>query len=330
MTYELCDEELNKFVTKEYLYRIGNNRSNLSEKDVFVKECGNFALKEFFSKDFYISNCDYSINKNVSVQDWVDEEMFFLSFMNKGTSCFSCNSLDKCLLRQNTYNAFYLAGGEFPVSELEKGVKNEITDILISKSYLSGIIEKHPCLFKGLCRKFQGGGSFSLFDSSCFICPKICRIISQLKESELLGNGAELYIESKILELFSYLLGGNNRSKETKISPYIRERVHEAKFIIESNYLAPPGIHELASQVGMSGTALKFYFKKIFNTTIYGYLFEYRMGKARKLLRDNKFMSISEVAIQTGYEYSTHFCTAFKRRFGFTPKDFQKEGGVSY
>lgn len=325
MAYEIYNEDLDSFVTQEYFYRINSNNRNFTHKDGIINKCGRFRLKELYFKDLYVSNCQYSFYKTVKMQAKINKEMIFLSFMNKGVSYFNCKSINNCLLKQNSCNLFYLAGGEYYTSVLEKGGQNEIMDIVISKSYLYSIINKHPELFERLYKKIQSRDTFVLFDKGFFISPEIFQILHQLKETELLGNGESLYAEAKVMELLSLMLGKHNKRKEERIPLKIKEKMYEARFIIESNYLLPPGIHELALQIGISDTALKYYFKKVFNTTVFGYLFEYRMGKARKLLFNNELMNISEIAEQSGYEYPSHFCTAFKRKFGLTAKEFREK-----
>ena len=49
------------------------------------------------------------------------------------------------------------------------------------------------------------------------------------------------------------------------------------------------------------------------------YLFDYRMRLAVLYLLDSD-MTINDIAIKLGYDYQSHFCTAFKRKYGVTPE----------
>ncbi|PIE86081.1 MAG: AraC family transcriptional regulator, partial [Bacteroidia bacterium] len=51
---------------------------------------------------------------------------------------------------------------------------------------------------------------------------------------------------------------------------------------------------------------------------------DYKMQLATQLLRDTN-QSITEIAEQCGYDYASHFCTAFKRRFGVSPNEERKK-----
>ena len=50
----------------------------------------------------------------------------------------------------------------------------------------------------------------------------------------------------------------------------------------------------------------------------YKYLFDYRMRLAVLYLLDSE-MAINNIGIKLGYDYQSHFCTAFKRKYGVSP-----------
>ncbi|MBO7630103.1 MAG: helix-turn-helix domain-containing protein, partial [Bacteroidales bacterium] len=39
--------------------------------------------------------------------------------------------------------------------------------------------------------------------------------------------------------------------------------------------------------------------------------------------------SIAEIGLLLGYEYQSHFCTAFRRKYGMSPTDFREGCGNS-
>lgn len=74
--------------------------------------------------------------------------------------------------------------------------------------------------------------------------------------------------------------------------------------------------------VGTNECTLKAGFKEAFRTTVFNYLFDYRMNIAIHYLLDTN-KSIGEVAGLVGYEHQAHFCTAFKRKFNVTPSEYR-------
>ena len=47
------------------------------------------------------------------------------------------------------------------------------------------------------------------------------------------------------------------------------------------------------------------------------------MELAKKLLLENSY-NVNEVSLKLGYSTSSHFITAFKNKYGLTPKNFKK------
>ncbi|GAB3894379.1 helix-turn-helix transcriptional regulator [Spirosoma agri] len=53
-------------------------------------------------------------------------------------------------------------------------------------------------------------------------------------------------------------------------------------------------------------------------TTVFGYLNQFKMEKAKDLLTAGQ-TKISAIARSLGYKHATHFTAAFKKYFGFLP-----------
>ena len=68
---------------------------------------------------------------------------------------------------------------------------------------------------------------------------------------------------------------------------------------------------------------LKQGFKELFATTPFAYLRNYRLEMAQNLLLENN-MSVLAVASAVGYANSSHFATAFRKKFGISPKACKK------
>ena len=60
----------------------------------------------------------------------------------------------------------------------------------------------------------------------------------------------------------------------------------------------------------------------MFGTTVFGYVRQLRMEKARFLLETSD-MTVTEIALAVGYTSLGHFAGAFKRSFGLVPREYR-------
>ncbi|MEM6437389.1 MAG: helix-turn-helix transcriptional regulator, partial [Cyanobacteria bacterium P01_D01_bin.115] len=67
---------------------------------------------------------------------------------------------------------------------------------------------------------------------------------------------------------------------------------------------------------------LKRGFKEVFGSTVFDYLRDRRMEKARQLLLDGQ-LKVATVARVVGYHSPTSFNAAFKQSYGVSPKAYQ-------
>ena len=79
----------------------------------------------------------------------------------------------------------------------------------------------------------------------------------------------------------------------------------------------------IANAVGTNQCYLKNGFKEIFNQTIFEFLQENRMIKAKYLL-ENTSQNITEIAFGVGYASLSSFSQAYKNYFGITPLEQSK------
>lgn len=80
----------------------------------------------------------------------------------------------------------------------------------------------------------------------------------------------------------------------------------------------------VAKELGMSHSVLYKKLKTITGLSLVEYMRDYRLKKAKQLLKTNQF-SISEVCYQVGYSDRKYFSKLFKERFGNPPTFYMKE-----
>ena len=97
-----------------------------------------------------------------------------------------------------------------------------------------------------------------------------------------------------------------------------REKIFNARTILEATIDAPLTIKELSRKVAMNECYLKKGFKTLTGKTINEYQQELRITKAKELLSIGG-QSVTDVAAQLGYSSISHFSTAFKKATGLKP-----------
>jgi len=140
------------------------------------------------------------------------------------------------------------------------------------------------------------------------------------------GFTKRMYLESKVWELMALLLGDitqeqSHATTRTTIKPEDVERIHQARNILLQQLENPPSLLELARQVGLNDCTLKRGFRQVFGTTAFGLLHDYRLEHARQLL-DTRDFNISEVARSVGIANRSYFASAFRKKFGVSPREY--------
>ena len=135
-----------------------------------------------------------------------------------------------------------------------------------------------------------------------------------------------LLLESKVLELLALQFITLNESapaaKQVSFRPEDADRVQYAKELLEQQMCNPPSLSELAQLTGLNEFKLKQGFRHLFHTTVFGYLYDYRMAQAQSMLGDD-YMNVTQVSAKVGYRSPEAFSTAFRRKFAVSPKAYQ-------
>ncbi|WP_396591080.1 helix-turn-helix transcriptional regulator [Allomuricauda sp. R78024] len=157
------------------------------------------------------------------------------------------------------------------------------------------------------------------------VSPAIAVVLSQLMNYNLHPSIKELYVRGKVYELISLYF---NKTKDADLEqcPFLADednvrRIKMAKEIMISRMVEPPTLNELSKEIGLSLKKLKEGFKQIYGDSVYGFLFDYKMEYARKMLETGSH-NVNEVGLRVGYSTASHFIASFKKKYGTTPKKY--------
>ncbi|REG98426.1 helix-turn-helix domain-containing protein [Flavobacterium aquicola] len=228
---------------------------------------------------------------------------------------------------QGHYNLFYL-----PVI---KGVLNYRTkkrktlEITFTEDYLEQLFYPNlktaiPLLADAITNKTP----YAMWDSSKSISPKLYILIEDIIQCNYTGAIKKAFLESKVVEILSYLFTIINEEENTKISEDLSSqdylKIVAVEKILKEQFKEKHTLASIAAQVGLNDFKLKKYFKIVYNTTVFHYLTELRMEYAKQLIMENDY-SVALVSEELGYKNPQHFTVAFKKVFGYLPSKLKME-----
>jgi AraC-like DNA-binding protein len=135
-----------------------------------------------------------------------------------------------------------------------------------------------------------------------------------------------LYQHSRLLDLLAEALAPLQAAEAAPVpTAAMSRRLRDLREFLNSEAANELSLDDIAGRMGMSVNALQKQFRRAYGTTVFGFVRESRLQRARVALeRDG--LSIKQAAALAGYGSAANFATAFGRRFGLTPKDARRAG----
>ncbi|MEO1296030.1 MAG: AraC family transcriptional regulator [Cyanobacteria bacterium J06636_16] len=225
-------------------------------------------------------------------------------------------------------NFFAMVPDAATISELTAGQKITVVSLAIAPKLLLTLLEddldKLPVDWQ---QRFRDAASTPYFQPNQ-TTPEIAHILQLILHCPHQGGIRKLYLEAKALELLALCLTQlthycTEAAPSCWVKPKDVDALHRAKDILLQNINNPPSLAELARQVDINERKLQKGFQQLFGTTVFGLLHDHRMERARQLLEADQ-MTIEAIANAIGISHRGYFATAFKRKFGSTPREYLK------
>jgi AraC-like DNA-binding protein len=142
------------------------------------------------------------------------------------------------------------------------------------------------------------------------VIPSLCRIT--------LGNALTAQLIVGLLRLSSHHRGD---AKHGALSP---RDLRAVLSLIDRRYAYKLSLHEMAAVTGLSQSHFSHAFQQTTGQSPYKFLLERRLCAASDLLAKG-ILSLTEVALQSGFSGSSHFATAFRRATGASPREWRRQ-----
>lgn len=286
-----------------------------------------YRISDFRCRDFNVTRYQIYCKEDCCMRSLnVGNSFMGLSVVRQGiVECFLSETRDKRIWRKGYTNMIVSSGIKEERNLFRKGDTFGMTNILVSPDLFQHLSERYTEYFGSAYLRFGRGETFFIAPKNLSIPIALSVALNDLEVSQMMGNASPMYLEAKVTECLSLFMR-ETEGKEPVNAKIVgfsdRDKIYQARDIICSEYLNPPSLHDLALRVGTNECTLKAGFKEAFRTTVFNYLFDYRMNIAIHYLLDTN-KSIGEVAGLVGYEHQAHFCTAFKRKFNVTPSEYR-------
>jgi AraC-like DNA-binding protein len=136
------------------------------------------------------------------------------------------------------------------------------------------------------------------------------------------------YLHAKCLEIVAGVLrdlmtADSHRAASIPLRQRDVVRIMQARDFLTQHFSNPPSVEKMARLVGVNKTKLKASFKQLVGLTIREFIQKCRMERASELLLSGAH-DVAAVAHMVGYEYAANFTHAFKRHFGYLPKELKR------
>lgn len=157
------------------------------------------------------------------------------------------------------------------------------------------------------------------------LAPPVVVALHQLINARMHASLQNLYVRGKVYELLS-LYFNTREDTDAEACPFLLDeanvlKIRKAKELALAYIAEPPSLPQLAHAVGLNLKKLKVGFKQVYGKSVYGFLFDYKMEYARKMLQSGA-CNVNEVSLRIGYSTPSHFITGFKKKYGTTPKKY--------
>lgn len=167
----------------------------------------------------------------------------------------------------------------------------------------------------------------SFFCYEDLIGPKLQVLVQQLQSCPYGGSAKRLFLEGKCLELLASFIYEADESRARKSSSLKTEdidKIYSARDILLQTLAQPPSLLALSRKISLNDYKLKVGFKEVFGMTVFEFVRQQRMEKARMLL-ENGSLNVSQAASLVGYNNFSHFAALFKKTYGVNPSDYARD-----
>lgn len=317
----------NTYIEKYTPYLNRKNRITFFEHLLdYKKTRGTGKYIDFFFNDIYISYSNFLFERKTKIKFKNTAETIKMHFVLSGNSIMkSVKTSFVHHFQTNEHNLIYTSNSQ-KNWEWKSNNQLELFEITFTVAFLKKYIPNKESQIAQFLFAIENQKTCCLFYQNFRITPGMSTIIKEIIHCKREGTYKKMHLEAKTIQLLLLQLEQlccNSCAIKCSLKKPESDKMHVAKELLLDNIKNPLSLKELAHQVGTNEFTLKKDFKAIFGTTVFGYLNDFKMEKALKLLKEEG-QTVTQVAEIIGYKNATHFTTAFKKKYGILPSALKK------
>lgn len=216
---------------------------------------------------------------------------------------------------------FLKKGGFVSTEKVPQNAQYESVLFFLEDLFLADFHHKNESHFNLLDKKNKDIYSYFKFEATPSLTGYIHSLLPYFKNANRLHNPL---FQLKIEEL---LLGFLINDKTNGFNDFLMQLNHLRRYSLEDimlqNFDSNLSVEEFAFLSGMSVSTFKRNFQNQFSTSPAKWIRERRLQKAASLLQDSE-KNVNEVALEVGFENTSHFIQKFQMAYGVTPKRYRK------
>ena len=284
-------------------YRERNERSMKND------EVYQFLKRDYFDSDFAFQIEEKSLNWDVGLHfhDFFEIECFL-----SGSATLILNNTQYELSRGYIQ---LLTPADFHLYHVEKGTPCEYVSIRFDESLLpSDLLQAlYACPTARLAR--LEGEDFEQ------LCQELQLLLKESRDHEA---GYRIMLRSGLERVCLWLLRHASRQQDLlrEKNHVLDPKIQTAVTYIQKNFRRKITIGEVAAMVGFSSNYFSNYFSSVMGTSFSNYVKDLRLQYAMNLLQTSD-LNINEISYESGFRTLSNFTSAFKSRYGQSPKYYQ-------
>ena len=324
------DTLLDEIVCKTNLYGdLGDLREVIEKEVSFSYSFGETSFKKIKFRGVRLLYSNLKFKRPLPVKMLNADPYVEMFFSLAGSrEIFFTQSNQRSAIAAGHHNIFFIPDTEFFIEPSINEAENISLQIQFTQEYFKRLMPHGHSLFKTFIDKVHNNELSILCDADLPITTEMFNVLNDIVHCEKEGIIKQLYIETNVLKLLQLQFEQYEATFVKKsigtVKEYDVDKLHYARQLLEQNITNPYSLTELAKKTGLNDFKLKKGFKELFGNTVFGYLHDLRMEKAKEMLHNNT-INITEISEYCGYAYVQSFTKAFKQTHGTTPEKFRQQ-----